>query len=457
MDSLTILRDIPLGETNILLKDMKTPLRGIKTSLGFHTFTISKRISMSDYKRLYTLFDEYKKKTNEIILFRPNYNRKDVWQIAYKDDHRRGIAWYLRICPFQQKNKECLIEARINPKILSGINDYITASNSNYLNMVRERFDEESKKIFSRTYSSMNLRFDSYSPKRIDYCVNFDLKELGIDCTPEQMMKLIKMGDCPYPYREWQKYDPISKRKKSEKGSHYLKSGSVNINCYYKYMEMFKKNPDYPFITKALHIIRFEVQCKYRKLYGMKEFIKREYPTHDYYSGSEIILNELLSDTTSQRIIETYFARIIRPGDYYTLEDAIKIVKEQDYSCQHMEDIICILKDVNRQGFAKTKASLGSSNTRFTRALNSLAKLGINPVTIPKSFGVKRIPNLLDAYGRLKDSGHMANSLADPFEPLEMPFEDETNDKGFDKNDDVFEGSDPSQDQEPDYEENICF
>lgn len=48
---------------------------------------------------------------------------------------------------------------------------------------------------------------------------------------------------------------------------------------------------------------------------------------------------------------------------------------------------------------AKAKAAYqGSDLDAFKRTLGDLASLGINPVTIPREWGIKHIPNLLYAY-----------------------------------------------------------
>jgi hypothetical protein len=52
-------------------------------------------------------------------------------------------------------------------------------------------------------------------------------------------------------------------------------------------------------------------------------------------------------------------------------------------------------------GIANTKAALqdkGNALEDFRRSLRDLAKLGINPVTIPNEWGITHLPNLLDTY-----------------------------------------------------------
>jgi len=55
----------------------------------------------------------------------------------------------------------------------------------------------------------------------VDFCVNFDLKKLGIPCTPDRMMWLIKRGDYPSHFKEWEYYCKKSHRKRTGKYSFY--------------------------------------------------------------------------------------------------------------------------------------------------------------------------------------------------------------------------------------------
>ena len=83
--------------------------------------------------------------------------------------------------------------------------------------------------------------------------------------------------------------------------------------------------------------------------------------------------------------------------------------------------------------------------------------MNINPVTIPKSYGVKQIPNLLDAFNKLRVSGLVAPVLFDPFEPLEKPFEITDHNNDSDVYDNLYEDSDPAPDSEPEYENTFVF
>lgn len=87
-------------------------------------------------------------------------------------------------------------------------------------------------------------------------------------------------------------------------------------------------------------MIRLEVECKYSKLYALSKNIrqKSKFYLHDDDISSEelyervvndvcnpsIPIDIMLSDEMTDDVIRKYYYRIIRKGDYFTLEIARK-------------------------------------------------------------------------------------------------------------------------------------
>ena len=122
-----------------------------------------------------------------------------------------------------------IIEVTINPKILAGITDYLTAANYYDMNIAIINFNDSSKKI-----SSLLGTFNDYRIKRVDYCINICLNDFMPTCDPGQIVNLIKRSDIPSHYKQWMEYDNTAHRMKSRPESFYLCSKSININCYSK-------------------------------------------------------------------------------------------------------------------------------------------------------------------------------------------------------------------------------
>lgn len=367
------------------------------SSLGFHTITLSILSWGSQTKQLTQDFVKYSQKERNLQMYP---NKKGNWVIKFYPINM-GIKW--EICRDVWINGAemffDIINVTINPKILADTQDYITATTYQDMKVAVANFNH-----IIATISPLLENFDCYKLKRIDYCINFDLSELAPDCSPELIMNLIRRSSIPTHYKEWTEYDTISHRRKSRPSSFYLVSKSVIINCYSKYMQLqerSRKNEDkgYPPILQstldaAKNIIRFEVQCMYHKTYTLSNNVKE--------SGNSNVnkFENLLSNNTCIDIIVYYFNKIIMRGDWYTLQEAVRIVKRQNYNCQKEKRLIDALELVNQcRSLAKAKTAYrGEDLEAFKRTIKDLTNLKINPVTIPREWGIKYIPNLLYTY-----------------------------------------------------------
>ena len=317
----------------------------------------------------------------------------------YFKDRDRGIKWCIRSPECPSNSSIYIIEVTINPKILAGIIDYLTAANHYDMNIAIINFNDNSKKI-----SPLLGTFNDYEIKRVDYCINIRLGDFIPTYDPELIMNLAKRSDIPPHYKEWMEYDKTSHRMKSKPESFYLCSKSVNINCYSKYLQLLnrsKENVDKGYdpipqeIIDASHdIIRFEVQCKYFKTYALNKKAGN--------SGNECPnkYKSLLNPLTCVGIVSSYYEKVIGKGDWYSLPEAVRIIQSKNFNSQREQRYIDALKYVNQcRSLAKAKASYqGNELIAFKQTLKELADLNINPVTIPREWNIKHIPNFLKAY-----------------------------------------------------------
>lgn len=388
----------------------------LRSSLGFHTITLS--LPLFDNIEVWQLIADfltyrektgdiemyiYDEKNNPIIYHLSSYLPPKI-NIMFKDRYRygdgnRGIKWCIRKSEWSNDFFDYIIEATINPKILAGINDYLTAATYNDIDLASDNFNNISQKISPLLHS-----FSDYRISRIDYCVNFSLDEFIPERDPTQIMNFIKRSDIPPHYEEWMEYDKTAHRMKSKPESFYLKSKSVNINCYSKYLQLLNKSEenvenghdpiDPKILDASRNIYRFEVQCKYHKIYSMsKEAEKAGDHSRNKYKS---LLDPILCVT----IISNYYNKVIGKGDWYTLSTAIQIIKSKGFNSQKEQHLINALNDVSRcRSLAKAKASCPIEKIgTFTRALNQLETHNINPVTIPREWHIEYIPNLLRSY-----------------------------------------------------------
>ena len=382
----------------------------LQSSLGFHTMTLYMSLSMHNAQQLIMDFNTYRKNTGLIEMYRINERNKIVKYYPkeylmpletniYFKDRDRGIKWCIRSPECPSNSSIYIIEVTINPKILAGIIDYLTAANHYDMNIAIINFNDNSKKI-----SSLLGTFNDYRIKQVDYCINIHLGDFILTYNPELIMNLIKRSDIPPHYKEWMEYDKTSHRMKSRPESFYLCSKSININCYSKYLQLLNSSQENvkkgftlilpEIIDASRNIIRFEVQCKYHKTYSLNKKAEE--------SGNNCVnkYKDILTPLRCVEIISSYYEKVIGKGDWYSLPEAVRIIQSKNFNSQREQRYIDALKYVNQcRSLAKAKASYqGNELIAFKQTLKELADLNINPVTIPREWNIKHIPNFLKAY-----------------------------------------------------------
>lgn len=108
----------------------------------------------------------------------------------------------------------------------------------------------------------------------------------------------------------------------------------------------------------------------------------------------------LLSNEVCIEMVADYFQKTIQRGDWYALQEAIRMVERENYNCQKEKRLINALKLVSQcRSFAMAKTAYQEEDLKaFKRTISDLACLNINPVTIPREWGIRHIPNLLRTY-----------------------------------------------------------
>jgi len=384
------------------------------SSIGYHTASMSMKLTTKEASEVYKDFENFAKETKELGIRPIRVNEasptadefiKKLYsdfpkydRIDYKSKNK-GLRWDMRRrkhspafikAKLVGEDKPCSIKIKINPKVLTGETNSLAAATSDCTKNAEKIFNNEAERI-----SPLLGTLNTYSYTRIDYCFNADIEELYIGCTPEQMMNLIKRGDIPIGFTERTKYDKTSHRMKSEDYKFYLMNNSVVINCYWKGKQLEYQYPDNSNLERARYLIRFEVQCKYPKVYVMARNVKNK-------SGcfNSDIINEMVSDEICHSVIQKYFYKTVRSGDYFTLYGARKIIESHNFRRDKETRLIWALELVNDyRSIAKVKATLtGDELDEFKRSLTDLAVISVNPVTIPRNWNIVYIPNLLDSY-----------------------------------------------------------
>lgn len=399
------------------------------SSIGYHTFNFFSKYTAEFLSEITGCFMTAADNSPYINRFPlTNSDGKNIgWEYYFKG--HKGIRWQLVHYDIKGYTFSG-IRTIINPKALI-YGNYLTAANEQDLYLTEQKYDAITKK-----FSLPILKFKDCSLSRADYCVNFDVSELGLPCTAEQMIQLFKRGDIPSTFTERKVYDQNSHRWISEPYSLYLKQDSVNINCYWKYPQLNEKYPTFEFKDYSKDVVRFEVQCKYTKLYSMIKGInteskytkicKRKRGTFlpENISVEDFIYNELsedekiavhapklpidvgLSNKISNNIVSQYYQKIVGTGDYLTLDGARKVVQSHEFRADKEKRLLWALELISlKRGIAKAKEGLDEEDSeRLARSINDLNSILINPVTIPCSWNILHIKNPMRAFEGLGKS-----------------------------------------------------
>ena len=381
------------------------------TSLGFHTFSIQLRVNYEYFAKITNDFIRYANNLQNGMKRYPvsKGTENNRWRYVYEYD--KGLQWYLY--SFKSENGYLTqgVTAIINPKVLIK-NNYIRAAQAQDLKLLEEIFNKKSK-----TISPYLHEFNQWSINRVDYCLNIDSKELKLPCTSEQLMKLVKRADIPKHFMEREQYNPTSHRLMSDTNSLYLQSKSVTINFYHKFFQQGSKHPNYANRYDSYNVLRFEIQCKYPKLYTISKCYKAnecnglsfteekvEELYYDYIetgiSPPTITSDTVLQSKVSYDIVEKYIYKTLHKGDYFTLEIAKKIVESYNFRPEKETRLLYALEIISKaRGIAAAKEKLsGLELDDFKRSLNDLDEILVNPVTIPIKWNIAHIPNPIRAY-----------------------------------------------------------
>jgi len=190
-------------------------------------------------------------------------------------------------------------------------------------------------------------------------------------------------------------------------------------------MDGFQSCPD---LELSRYVIRFEIKCKYSKVYTMSKSIKEilrndltidELEAEFLFGGIINPTKNLFCDTYSENMVCKYFNQVIRKGDYFTLEGAKWMVSKHNFRQDKEERLMEALNLISEhKGIAKTLSKLESeiksileselNDNELSKAkrllsnvkcsLKDLDDIFVNPVTIPRRWGIPYIPNPMRAY-----------------------------------------------------------
>ena len=389
-------------------------------SLGIHTFSFFQPLTEEDFSSLGgDIIDQVRLGRLKPRKIKDKGKPSHITVREYTYRANTGIRWRMISINVSYHLTTYGVAVVITPKVLLNKN-YIEAAKEDDIKMVEDIFNEEAKQI-----SPILSKFGLCPVNRADCCLNIDVDKINMPCSAEQYIQLFQRGDIPNHFEEWKEYNSISHRKKAPGNNLYLVCGSVKINFYWKLDELYRNweldrltsdlmvGPD---LNDARHLIRLEIQCLYPKLHSLSKNLRHMSKYNEAFN--ELTLDEfgpyarkvapvltipadvILTDDITSSIIKKYYYKVVRKGDYFTLDCARWIVEQYGFRREKESRLLDTLEFVNEsRGIAKAKAKLsGTEQKEFKRSLKDLDAIYVNPVTIPRKWGITHIPNLLRAY-----------------------------------------------------------
>ncbi len=224
-----------------------------------------------------------------------------------------------------------------------------------------------------------------WTVQRIDY--TRDIK------TPycAEYIELLQRGNKPSRLRIDSK-DTHKKEidKKHYKGSVRYRCKGYTVNIYDKYKERIDKNITREIAEESKNILRIEIQCNPSKI--------------DYISKKNGIYGQTIESLAylqaeQENMIKRAIKAIEGSGDYYTLKGAIDKVEKSTKKTTTKSDMTRLLQIVNQYRSVRKARANFRDIERFNRLIEHLQELNINPVTIPKAWGIKTLSPVLEIIG----------------------------------------------------------
>jgi hypothetical protein len=284
----------------------------------------------------------------------------------------------------------CAVEIKLNPKVMLEQKESIHVTNWSEITRVPDIFNHRLAVILGYRIAQELPEFNCWKCKRIDYAIDITNDNV------KEYINLFQRVKAPNIY-----FKTINTRE----GSAYTVSKSARINFYDKKDEISKRIEDEytnvleSDLDEAENILRFEVQCNKGKINSIKA--KNNFTNKD--------ISNFLNSCIGEDIILSYYDRTIGDGDFYCLREAEKIIKNQQELSQRTQNVlvktlklIAQARDVNKakkqfvEGvkLKNTNIKLKGTNRTFNNHIRQIQELNINPVTIPRKWGISRLINL---------------------------------------------------------------
>ena len=353
-----------------------------------HTLQSINNLSLSEYQYLHNNLPMLKEVSPYVE--RTNYySAKGITQIE------------LRKCEFfwggMWRRKYYLV-LRYNPSIIMGESKVFLLDSGKYTTAeIVERIQKRMYEINEFRYIQLHkMPISIFRANRVDVAEDVTYIE------PKFLVWLCNMS-MPYKYRQM-------KRKTIEKDLDILyfesccfKSGSREINFYYKYVAIVNtgQNVSEADGQKARNTFRAEIQIEKRGISYLSQKLptkKEIQPFLEEDFGHEYLLKEVRSMFGIERYVSrTKAVEIIHNSSFKPYIKAVMISILD--MIQHYKGLYELEKAIDNEE-TYTPFQYGNLRTFRQRWLKKFKELGIQPVVIPDCFGIDEIPSIYELIER---------------------------------------------------------
>lgn len=256
--------------------------------------------------------------------------------------------------------------------------------------------------LLTETYIDSNGLYDSDeeclvevgSIQRIDACINWNVGSIE---AVRAYISVLNRG-----YRPDYQLPPKAQGKPFEKSAAFRKSGRINktthlnigYNLYDKNWEQ-QQLTKYPLSAEELErskgILRLEIQI------GKKHFQTTRLSNH---------FDDIVTVGVSRYFLQTYLEQLVwSTGDYYKYEEAKAIIERHTRHNKQKDKrrtMLKILKAISAEAVGdndisldKVLGELGITRNKRSKYKTYFDELGVNPVTLPAEYKIKKLENPL--------------------------------------------------------------
>ncbi|MEX1029126.1 MAG: hypothetical protein WDZ91_03655 [Paenibacillaceae bacterium] len=341
-----------------------------KDIMGVDMLYLSYKLTRVEYNEAFERIQEYlKKKHPSDLLHRVKKGSDTYITYAFRKHGFQEIR--LRKTVYG----DCTIEIRFRPQLVINNQGYYVLTLVSEFNDVKVGFNYVIQDVMGLSVPD----FYKWKAQRVEATVDISVQEELIPF----YLQLFKCGNVPdYFFAKKQtneRWDSIT--------NVYLMGSKITVNWYDRYetikikeMKSVKKSgKEFQDYTETKGMLRFETQLR-----------KNNRP-----------MKEMLDQGRLKAEVLRHYKQIVGEGDYYTMEKALAILREAVENPGKRLELMRLLTLIDECGSvfeAKKRYMKGkdakAALDKFSKRINQLRKLGINPVVLPEEWGLTYLKNL---------------------------------------------------------------